>query len=158
MKRLVIFTILLCPSLLFAAEETGGFSMLGSFLQMLASLAIVLGLIFLFYYLAGKWFKMSPAGQGSSRYIRVVETRFLAPKKSLMLVEVSGEYLLLSSSGDQMQLVKQIDMVEEIEVVEERKNMADVSAMIRNRFSDLKEGVPGWPRLAPLLKKRGEAL
>jgi flagellar protein FliO/FliZ len=47
-----------------------------------------------------------------------VETRYVTPKKSLLLVEVGGEYLLLSSSGDQLNLVKHINMLEEIEVLE----------------------------------------
>ena len=50
----------------------------------------------------------------------MVESRFLAPKKSLMLVEVGGEYLLLGNCGDGVSLIKQVDMLEKIEVVEER--------------------------------------
>ena len=43
-------------------------------------------MILVVYYLATRIMKV-PQG-GHSRYIRVVETRHLAPKKSLMLVEV----------------------------------------------------------------------
>lgn len=99
-----------------AAEQAGGFSLLGSMLQMVASLALVVGVIFLFSHFAGRWMKNVTPG-GAPRYIRIVETRHLGPKKSLMLVEVGGEYLLVGNSSEGMQLIKQVDMMEEIEVV-----------------------------------------
>ena len=102
-----------------AETGTGGFSFIGSLLQMLAALAIVVGLILLMYHAANKWLpRLSPSG-GVNRYIRVLETRYLAPKQSLVLVEVGGEYLLLGNSPAGVQLIKQIDMLEEIDVVEE---------------------------------------
>ena len=51
--------------------------------------------------------------------VRVVETRFLGPKKSLVLVEVGGEYLLLGSTNDGISLIKQVDMIESVEVIED---------------------------------------
>lgn len=107
----------------YSAEGSGtGVSLLGSFLQMIASLAVVIGIIFLFSHLANRWLKNGPAA-GVPRYIRLVETRHLGPKKSLMLVEVGGEYFLLGNSADGMQLIKQIDMLEEIEVVGQQESM-----------------------------------
>lgn len=147
------------PALAMAATDGGGgFSLVLAVFQMVASLALVLGLIFLFYHLSSKWLKIFPASKGASRYIRVVESRFLAPKKSLMLVEVGGEYLLLSNCGDRLQLIKQIEMLEEIEVVEERANVAELSAQMRERIAALKDGFPGFLRLQPLTKKRSEVL
>lgn len=99
-----------------AAGRPGEFSLLGSMLQMIASLALVVGVIFLVSHFAGRWMKSMTPG-GVSRYIRIVETRHLGPKKSLMLLEVGGEYLLVGNSADGMQLIKQVDMLEEIEVI-----------------------------------------
>lgn len=127
MKKLVGYTTLTAAIWLVAAVESahaadgaaGGFSFLGSLLQMFAALAIVIGMILLMYYAANRWLpKLSPAG-GMGRYIRVLETRYLAPKQSLVLVEVGGEFLLISSSPTGIQLVKQVDMLEEIDVIEE---------------------------------------
>jgi len=96
-----------------------GFSFLGSLIQMFAALAIVIGIILLLYYAANRWQRMlSPAGT-VSRYIRILETRHLAPKQALVLVEVGGEYLLVSNSPSGIQLIKQINMLEEIDVIEE---------------------------------------
>ena len=98
---------------------TSGFSFIGSLLQMLAALAIVVGIILLMYHAANKWLpKLSTAG-GIGRYIRVLETRYLAPKQALVLVEIGGEYLLIGNSPAGIQLIKQIDMLEEIDLVEE---------------------------------------
>ena len=101
-----------------AAGASGGPELAGSLAQMVGSLILVIGIILILYYLAGRFLKVP---QGTPfRYIRVVETRHLAPKKSLVLVEVAGEYLLLSNSGDGVSFIKKVDMVEEIEVVDER--------------------------------------
>jgi flagellar protein FliO/FliZ len=104
-----------------AGGGEGGFSFAASLVQMLGSLALVLGLIYLGSYLSRRWFKgrLRLTGlQNCTSYIRIVETRHLAPKKSLLLVEVSGEYLLLSNGSEGISLIKQIDMLEEIEVIE----------------------------------------
>ncbi len=153
--------VLMTPVPAMAAEMggKGDFSLAAGFVQMLASLALVIGVIFLVYYVSCRWLKITPSAGGGSRYIRVVETRFLAPKKSLLLVEVAGEYLLLSNSGDALQLVKQIDMLEEIEVVEERISRAQVSAQLRDRLASLTALSPSrLMRLVPVQKKHGEVL
>ena len=104
----------------FAADSaTSSFSFIASLLQMLAALAVVVGLILLAYYATNRWLPAFSAPRGISRYIRVLETRFLAPKQAVILVEVGGEYLLLGSSPAGVQLIKQIDMLEEIEVIEQ---------------------------------------
>jgi flagellar protein FliO/FliZ len=114
--------ILLLPAIASAAESPGQqFSFLASLLQMIAALALVIGLILIIWHFSGKLMRGLPAGQHLlSKHIRLVETRYLGPKKSLLLVEVGGEYLLLSSSEAGLTLIKQIDMLEEIEVIEEK--------------------------------------
>jgi flagellar protein FliO/FliZ len=100
-----------------AALASGGPDLGTSVMQMLGSLILVVGIILVLYYLAGRYLKLPQVG--NSRYIRVVETRHLAPKKSLVLVEVGGKYLLLSNSGEGINLISKVDLIEEIEVVEE---------------------------------------
>jgi flagellar protein FliO/FliZ len=127
-NRAVFALLLLLPSLVCAeGNTTPEFSFLSSLLQMFAALAIVIGLIFITRHFSGKLFKGLPSSRLASKHIRLVETRYISPKKSLILVEVGGEYLLLSSSGDSLTLIKQIDMLEEIEVIED-------SADIRSGF------------------------
>ena len=121
MKRLAVLLALAVPVAAFAGDPAGatGFSLAGGIFQMLASLAIVVGVIFLFRHFANRFMGGGLTRRTVPRYIRVVESRFLAPKKSLMLVEVGGEYLLLGSTGEGISLIKQVDMLESIEVVED---------------------------------------
>ncbi len=99
---------------------SGGISMFTSFLQMALALLVVVGLILLIYYGATRLMKTVPAFGQAGRLIRLLEIRPLGPRKSLVLVEVEGEYLLLAVSDNQITLIKQITMLEEIEVLEDK--------------------------------------
>lgn len=128
--------VLLSAGLLFPAaaraQGDAGPELLGSLAQTVGSLILVIGVILILYYLAGRIMKVPQAG--SFRYIRVVETRHLAPKKSLVLVEVGGEYLLLSNSGEGVNFIKQVEMLEEIEVVDERGYATLIPVQLRKRL------------------------
>ncbi|WP_224959579.1 flagellar biosynthetic protein FliO [Geomonas subterranea] len=140
MRKLAAVTTatLLIPAA--AHADSGGPDLLGSLAQMVGSLILVIGIILILYYLAGRLMKI-PQGK-SAGYIRVVETRHLAPKKSLMLVEVAGEYLLLSNSGEGVSLIKQVEMLEEIELVEERSAAALIPGRLRKKLETLAGGLP----------------
>jgi flagellar protein FliO/FliZ len=130
MRTFPLLPVLFLPGVAYAAEGAGasGFSFVGGIFQMLASLSIVVGMIFLAYYLANRFLKGNLMKKSVPRYIRVVESRFLAPKKSLMLVEVGGEYLLLGSTDSGLSLLKQVDMLETVEIVEELSAAAKPAA------------------------------
>ena len=104
---------------------------MASFLQMLAALAIVVGLILVTWYFSGKLMRRLPGGQQLlSKHIRILETRYLGPKKSLLLVEVGGKYLLLSSGDTGLRLITQIEMLEEIEVIEEKPKQSSFATLL----------------------------
>jgi flagellar protein FliO/FliZ len=159
MKYLPVFpAVMLFPAWANAGGGTGaegGFSFFSSFVQMCASLAVVIGLILVFHYFSKKWMKGGLPGSAGQKYIRVVETRFLAPKKALMLVEVAGEYMLVGSCGDNVTLIKEIDMIEEVEIVGELS-----PSNFRDTFQDKLKGfasrVPlGIGSLAATMKRDG---
>ncbi len=110
------------PATALAAGQgsAGGFSFISGFFQMLASLAVVIGAVVVTQKLIKRLMGGGLMNRAAQSYIRIVENRFIAPKKSLMLVEVGGEYLLLSSTDNGLNLIKQIDMIETIEVVDDR--------------------------------------
>lgn len=132
MKGATSALFLLLPSIACAGDSSGyEFSFLASFLQMIAALALVVGLILVTWHFSGKLMRGLPGGQHLvSKHIRLVETRYLGPKKALLLVEVGGEYLLLSSSDNRLSLIKRIDMLEEIEVIEEKPEQSGFSAVL----------------------------
>jgi flagellar protein FliO/FliZ len=102
------------PAVACAAGGKGleGGSMAGAVFQMLASLAVVIGVIYILYYVSNRWFK-GMAGGRASGLIRVVETRYMGPKRSLMIVEVAGEYLLLGNGSEGMRLIKKLETGDE---------------------------------------------
>lgn len=132
MRNAVSALLLLLPSIASAADSSGQqFSFLASFLQMIAALALVIGLILITWHFSGKLMRGLPVGQQLlSKHIRLVETRYLGPKKALLLFEVGGEYLLLSSSDTGLTFIKQIDMLEEIEVIEEKQEQSSFATLL----------------------------
>lgn len=97
---------------------------------MVAALSIVVGLILLTRHFTAKL--GGGAAQFTSKHIRVLETRYISPKKALLLIEVGGEYLLLSSTEDGLSLIKQVNLIEEIEVLEEAHNVrSDMLSLFR---------------------------
>ncbi|GFE59493.1 flagellar biosynthetic protein FliO [Geobacter sp. AOG2] len=128
--------LLLCLPSIACAENTTGqeFSFFSSFLQMIAALAVVIGLILITWHFFNRFTRGIAAGRFAAKHIRVVESRYIAPKKSLILVEVGGEYLLLSCTDDRLTLIKQIDMLEEIEILPEGTGSATGFAGILDRL------------------------
>ena len=120
MKGAAAALLFFCLPSLAYAEGTASpdYSFFSSFLQMIAALAIVVGLILLTRHFSSKFIGTAPTARLTSKHIRLVETRYLAPKKALILVEVGGTYLLLASSEDSLTLVKQVDILEDIEILE----------------------------------------
>jgi flagellar protein FliO/FliZ len=159
MKKL---PVLLSASLLFpagagAAGAVGGPELAGGIAQMVGSLILVIGIILILYYLAGRFMKV-PQGGSFHHYIRVVETRHLAPKKSLVLVEVGGEYLLLSNSGEGVNFIKQVEMLEEIEVLDERGYATLIPVQLRKKLMAFTGEIPsGTTRLGQFKKSGGFA-
>jgi len=130
-KSAVIVLFLMLTQLAYAESQPHHeYSFFSSLIQMLAALSIVIGLILLTRYFSAKFFGNSAIPGVTAKNIRLIETRYLSPKKSLILVEVAGEYLLLANTDNQLSLIKQINMVEEIGVVDEPGNM-------RTGFSDI---------------------
>ncbi len=132
MKGAASALLLFLPSIVSAADSSGQeFSFLASFLQMIAALALVVGLILIIWHYSSKLMKGLPGGhQLISKHIRLIETRYLGPKKALLLVEVEGEYLLLSSTDTSLTLIKQIDMLEEIDIIEENPEQSRFATLL----------------------------
>jgi flagellar protein FliO/FliZ len=131
-KYAVSALLLFLPSIVYAGDSSAQeFSFLAGFFQMIAALALVVGLILVTWYYSGKLMRRLPIGQHlAPKHIRMVETRYLGPKKALLLIEVGGEYLLLSSSDSGLTLIKQINMLEEIEVIEEKSEQSGFAAVL----------------------------
>lgn len=90
-------------------------------------LALVLGLIFLLFYLFKKFVYRNGLLGGDAQLIKVLGTGMLAPRKNIALVEVAGEILVLGISNDQITLLSTIrdeEKIERIKSIRENRSSA----------------------------------
>ena len=106
MKSIAVLISLLLPTQVFAADWSSD-SMLPTSLKLVGSLAVVLGIVLILYYLSRKGFGFLPAQNKGA--IRLIESRHLMPKKSLFLVEVRGREMLLGVGVDRIELLTHLD-------------------------------------------------
>jgi flagellar protein FliO/FliZ len=92
-------------------------SLLASGWKMFYTLAIVLALMFLIVYVFKKVVLKNSVLGGNDKLIKVLSTGFLGPKKTIALVEVAGEVLVLGISDDNISLLTQIHDDERIEKI-----------------------------------------
>lgn len=77
-------------------------------LKMSTALAIVLGGLFIFYYLTKRILKKNVGG-AKEKLIRVLENSYIGVKKSISLVEVPGAILVLGVTSDNICLLAKIE-------------------------------------------------
>lgn len=99
----MVFTVLL-PRVA-CAVEPGETDLLPMGLKVMGALVVVLGLVLLLYALLKKNGRWIPSAQ--NRAIKLIEVRYLAPKKALYLVEVNGSTLLISGTNDRLETLAQ---------------------------------------------------
>lgn len=92
-------------------------SLLASGWKMFYTLAIVLALMFLIVYVFKKVVLKNSVLGGNDKLIKVLSTGFLGPKKTIALVEVAGEVLVLGISDDNISLLAQIHDDERLEKI-----------------------------------------
>jgi flagellar protein FliO/FliZ len=89
-----------------AADSPTEPSLLGSSLKMVAALAVVCGILLLFYAASRKGFGVLPQKKGG--LIKVLETRPLGGRKFLCVVRVRNEELLLGLSNDRIECLSKL--------------------------------------------------
>ncbi|MCF8024799.1 MAG: flagellar biosynthetic protein FliO [Desulfobacteraceae bacterium] len=102
MARALFIFFMLLPSRLWAAspEPVDFFS---SGVKLFVGMAVVIGIMLLIHVLNRKGFKFLESRQ--SRRIKIVETRPMGGRKSLCLVEIEGERLLLGVGNDRVNML-----------------------------------------------------
>ena len=77
-------------------------------LKMIASLGVVLAMIFFLLYGIKKLTRQRMGATGGKR-IQVLESHYMGVKKSISLVRVPGKVLVLGISGDRINLLDTLD-------------------------------------------------
>ena len=80
-----------------------------SFLKLLFALAVVLGLMAAAVYLLRRFMNHTAAGARDGSLIRILSSRYLGPKSSILLVDVLGKGIVVGLSNGQMTRLAEID-------------------------------------------------
>jgi len=114
-----------------------------------AMFALVLALMFLIFYVFKKYVLKNTIFGGNEKFVRVLGSGFLGPKKSIVMVEVAGEVLVLGVSNDNISLLMQIQDQEKIEEIKaSRKETNGRSFWSSGKGKDeVGQGVDGKSRL-----------
>ncbi|MGM0453289.1 MAG: FliO/MopB family protein [Thermodesulfobacteriota bacterium] len=99
MRPLLLMIICMVPSPLWASPGEP-VNMFAAGMKLLVGLAFVIGLMLLFHVLNRKGFLFLQGRSGGR--IQIVETRPVGGRKSLCLVEVRGEQILLGIGNDRI--------------------------------------------------------
>jgi flagellar biosynthetic protein FliO len=93
----------------------GTFDFLASLLKMISALAVVLGVMLAGLWAVRKFMKKTGAGVDDERKIRVLSTRYLGPKSSIMLLDVLGSVIVIGVTGSQISMLTTITDEESLE-------------------------------------------
>ena len=90
--------------------------------KMFSSLALVLGVMFLAFYAFRKLVLKNGLIGVNNEAIKVWETGIISPRKTVSLVEVAGEVLVLGISNDNISLLSKIEDEKKIEKIKTASN------------------------------------
>lgn len=119
-----------------------------------AMFALVLGLMFLIFYVFKKYVLKNTIFGGNEKFVRVLGSGFLGPKKSIVMVEVAGEVLVLGMSNDNISLLMQIQDPEKIEEIKASRKEANGRSFWNpgKGKDEAEQGVDGNSRLEGAFK------
>ncbi len=116
--------------------------MISNFVQMLLSLGVVCGLIYLTFRVI---LPRISGFQFADSIVRVVEKVPLDAKRNLYVIEVGGRWMLIASSENSVNLLSELNELEVAEI--ERKILQRSGKQLKGgKFAD---------KLAEILKKKG---
>ncbi|CCQ92017.1 exported hypothetical protein [Nitrospina gracilis 3/211] len=102
-------------SVLQEKEKSGGPDVFSAGFKMFYTLALVLGLMFLLFHVFKKYVWKNGVFGTENKPIKVLSTGFLGPKKSIALVEVAGEVLVLGIANENISLLANVEDPDQID-------------------------------------------
>jgi flagellar protein FliO/FliZ len=88
-------------------------------MKMISALAVVMGLMMAAAYVFKKVFRQGGSGPADENMIRILSTRFLGPKSSVMVMEVAGYMMVVGVTPQQMTLLATISDQETMDRIRE---------------------------------------
>jgi len=84
------------------------FDFIASLLKMVSALAVVLGIMLAALWFVRKLMKKTGTGVDDGHAIRILSTRYLGPKSSIMLVDVLGSVIVVGVTASQISMLTTI--------------------------------------------------
>jgi flagellar protein FliO/FliZ len=84
------------------------FDFIASLLKMVSALAVVLGIMLAALWFVRKLMKKTGTGVDDGHAIRILSTRYLGPKSSIMLVDVLGSVIVVGVTAGQISMLTTI--------------------------------------------------
>ncbi len=103
------------------SNNVTGPTLFSSSIKVVTALTIVLSLILLTYYFVKKYLLKDGSLLGMDKQVKVISTSYIAPKKSISLVEVAGEILVLGVTVSNINLLTKIENKEAAERIKGKK-------------------------------------
>jgi len=91
------------------------FEFLASLLKMISALAVVLGVMLACLWAVRKFMNNKGKGVDDGQMIRVLSTRYLGPKSSILLLDVLGNVIVVGVTGTQISMLTTITDEESLE-------------------------------------------
>lgn len=104
----VVISLSVIASCAFAGEGPGTGNMFASSLKALGALVLVLAIILLVAWLAKRYLHVIPQGMNKGDAIKVIAFKVIGPKKTVHLLEVEGQKILIGSTEAGITLLKEL--------------------------------------------------
>jgi len=104
---LILLTIM--PFTAFASDETSTPDLFFMTVKMFSVLAVVIGIILFCLNLLKKYMPQGNMLFSEKKCMKIVETLYLGPKKSVVLLKVASEYVLLGVSANEINYLKDVE-------------------------------------------------
>ncbi len=119
-----------------------------SILKMISALAVTVGIMVVVIYLFKKIMKKTGGGIDDGKLIKILSTKYLGPKNSVMLIDVLGDIILIGISGSQISLLTKIvdpGSLEQLKNIQGQEgktaSFSDYLTLCKTRLLSLGKGV-----------------
>jgi len=111
------------------------FDFFASLLKMFSALAVVLGIMLAGLWVVRKLMKKTGTGVDDGHAIRILSTRYLGPKSSIMLVDVLGSVIAVGVTGSQISMLTTITDEESLERLKSTRDGSRDSQAFLNQIT-----------------------
>ena len=119
----------------------GGVDFFSSLVTMVSALAVVLGIMIAAVYFLKKFIKGGGTGIDDGKFIKIISTRYIGPKCSIMLMDVLSNIIVVGIANNQITMLATIadpKLLAHLKEVEREKkgpvSVFDNLALYRNKL------------------------